>query len=91
MADSKNQPERLWWLEGYVTHTDGRVTIERAERNNPHGRRIMDGWAFRRVLADDVQGVEVRPVADLTRERSAGYLSKSERPAEVIGLKGGDA
>lgn len=82
------EPDQLWFLEGTVVHTNGRITIERAEHNSRLGRRIMDGWAFRRLTNSEVDYVMVEPVHTLTRERSAGYLRKSERPTEVIGLPG---
>lgn len=82
--------ERKWYLEGHVILHDGTDQIERVERNNPRGRRTMDTWAFKRLPHPAVESIVVTPVVEPTKERSAGYLTKSERPTEVIGLPNGD-
>jgi hypothetical protein len=86
MSDS----ERKWYLEGKVRLLDGTAQIERVERNNPRGRRIMDAWAFKRLKHGAVFDITVTPVVEPTKDRAAGYLNKNERPIEVIGLPGGD-
>jgi hypothetical protein len=82
--------ERKWYLEGKVHLLDGTAQIERVERNNPQGRRIMDTWAFKRLRHRAVESITTTPVVEPTKDRAAGYLTKSERPIEVIGLPGGN-
>lgn len=79
---------RRWYIEATVHLTDGTLQIERVEQNTAPGRETMDRWAMRRLQHDAVDMIEVQPVDELTRDREAGYLRKSERPIEVIGLPG---
>jgi hypothetical protein len=84
------KPERNWYIEGHVILRDGTDQIERVERNNARGREVMHKWAMKRLPHHAVEGIEVYPVVQPTKEGQPGYLRKSERPIEVIGLPGGD-
>lgn len=80
--------DRLWYLEATVVLLDGTFGIERVEKNSIKGRHVMDIWAMSRVQHNAVDYIKVEPVHEPTHDRAAGYLTKSERPIEVIGLPG---
>lgn len=82
-------PNRRWYLEATVVLKDGSFQIERVEANSLHGRAVMDRWGLKRVQHQAVDYIKVEPVIEPTKSREAGFLTKSERPTEVIGLSGG--
>lgn len=87
-AAGYSPPNGNWYLEGHVILHDGTDQIERVERNNARGRSVMDKWGFKRLQHSAVMEIHVTPVVEPTKDREAGYLTKSERPIEIIGLPG---
>lgn len=59
-------------LQAFVRKVDGTGSVERLERDDAHGRAVMDKWTFARLEERGVAHVEVERVTRYAGGKKGG-------------------